>query len=31
MPSILEEIECAVDFAENSPFPTVDDLLLDVF
>jgi TPP-dependent pyruvate/acetoin dehydrogenase alpha subunit len=29
-PEISEEIESAVEFAEVSPFPTIDDLLTDV-
>lgn len=29
-PEITKEIELAVDFAETSPFPTIDDLLTDV-
>jgi TPP-dependent pyruvate/acetoin dehydrogenase alpha subunit len=29
-PTISKEIELAVEFAETSPFPTIDDLLTDV-
>ena len=29
-PAISEEINAAVEFAETSPFPTIDDLLTDV-
>ena len=29
-PQISKEIDCAVEFAESSPFPTIKDLLTDV-
>jgi pyruvate dehydrogenase E1 component alpha subunit len=29
-PAISREIDAAVEFAESSPFPTIDDLLTDV-
>lgn len=29
-PKILKEIDSAIKFAENSPFPSIDDLLTDV-
>ena len=30
LPAISKEIDAAVEFAESSPFPTIDDLLTDV-